>query len=160
VLRSLAELANLGDALGDDLVLLEANVQGLESIPGPGDREQFTQSAVRVFSRLPDELVAKAPELSRRVAAQVGGLEPATLQRVLRVVGTGSLDRAAASGLQEVLEGWQNVDPGVTAFVPDASKSPREIASAARYLATTREMDSHTAGRFANWLGSVVSPKI
>ena len=160
VLRGLAELANLGDALGDDLVLLEANVQGLESIAGPGDREHFTQSAVRVFSRLPDELVAKAPELSRRVAAQVGGSEPAMLQRVLRVVGTGSLDRAAANGLHDVLEGWQHVDPQVTAFVPDASKSPREIASAARYLATTREMDPHTAERFADWLGSVVSPKI
>jgi len=81
------------------------------------------------------------------------------LQRVLRVVGTGSLDQAAASGLHEVLEGVQHVDPG-HAFIPDASKSPREIASAARYLATTREMDSHTAERFAGWLGSVVSPKI
>jgi hypothetical protein len=159
VLRGLAELANLGDALGDDLVLLEARVQGLESIASPGDREQFSQSAVRIFNRLPDELVAKAPELSRRVAAQVGGLEPATLQRVLRVVGTGSLDRVAASGLHEVLQGWQNIDPGVTAFVPDASKSPREIASAARYLATTREMDSRTAGHFADWFSSVVSPK-
>ena len=36
VLRGLAELANLGDALGDDLVLLEANIQGLESIGRPG----------------------------------------------------------------------------------------------------------------------------
>ncbi len=79
------------------------------------------------------------------------------LQRVLRVVGTGSLDRAAASGLHEVLEGWQHVDPQVSAFIPDASKSPLEIASAARYLATTREMDLQTAGSFANWLGSVVS---
>jgi hypothetical protein len=118
VLRGLAELANLGDALGDDLVLLEANVQGLESIVPQGDREQFTQSAVRVFSRLPDELVAKAPELSRRVAAQVGGSEPAMLRRVLRVVGTGSIDRAAASGLHEVLEKWQHVDPQVGAFIP------------------------------------------
>jgi hypothetical protein len=81
-------------------------------------------------------------------------------QRVLRVVGTGSLDRVAANGLHEVLEGWQHLDPQVMAFIPDASKSPREIASAARYLASTREMDSHTAGRFAEWLGSVVSPKI
>jgi hypothetical protein len=40
-----------GDALGDDLVLLEANVQGLESIAGPGDREHFTQSAVPPESR-------------------------------------------------------------------------------------------------------------
>ncbi|TIL43281.1 MAG: hypothetical protein E5Y86_22830 [Mesorhizobium sp.] len=158
VLRALAELGNLGDALGDDLVLLEANVQGLEAVAGPDDREQFTQSAVRVFSRLPDELVAKAPELSRRVAAQVGGSEPAMLQRVLRVVGTGSLDRAAASGLHEVLEEWQHIDPQVSAFIPDVSKSPREIASAARYLASTREMDSQTAERFAGWLGSVVSP--
>jgi hypothetical protein len=161
VLRALAELGNLGDALGDDLVLLEANVQGLESIVGGlGNREQFTQYAVRVFSRLPDELVAKAPELSRRVAAQVGGSEPATLQRVLRVVGTGSLDQAAASGLLGVLEEWQHVDPQVSAFVPDANKSPYEIASAARYLASTREMDSQTAERFADWLGSVVSPRL
>ncbi len=159
VLRGLAELANLGDALGDDLVLLEANVQGLESIAGPGDREHFTQSAVRVFSRLPDELVAKAPELSRRVAAQVGGSEPAMLQRVIRVVGTGALDRVAASGLHEVLEEWQQNDPQISLYIPDASKSPREIASAARYLATTREMDALTAGRFANWLGSVVTSK-
>ncbi len=159
VLRGLAELANLGDALGDDLVLLEANVQGLEAIVGPGEREQFTESAVRVFSRLPDELVAKAPELSRRVAAQVGGSEPAMLQRVIRVVGTGSLDRVAASGLHEVLEEWQHTDPRIGAYIPDATKSPREIASAARYLASTHEMDALTAGRFANWLGSVVTPK-
>jgi hypothetical protein len=159
VLRGLAELANLGDALGDDLVLLEAKVQGLEAMVGPGDREQFTESAVRVFSRLPDELVAKAPELSRRVAAQVGGSEPAMLQRVIRVVGTGSLDRAAADGLHDVLEQWHRTDPQVGAHIPDASKSPREIASAARYLASTREMDPFTAGRFANWLGSVVTPK-
>jgi hypothetical protein len=159
VLHGLAELANLGEALGDDLVLLEANVQGLESMHGPDERERFTQSAVRVFGRLPDELVARAPELSRRVAAQVGGAEPAMLQRVLRIVGTGSLDQAAASGLHEVLEGWQHVDPHVTAFIPDASKSPIEIASAARYLATTREMDPQTAGHFAHWLGAVVSPK-
>lgn len=48
------------------------------------------------------------------------------------------------------------------ATILDGSKSPREIASAARYLASTREMDSHTAERFADWLwlGSVVSPKI
>jgi hypothetical protein len=160
VLRGLAELADLGDALGDDLVLLDASVQGLESTAGPSDREHFTQSAVRVFSRLPDELVAKAPELSRRVAAQVGRSEPAMLQRVLRVVGTGALDQAAASGLHQVLEGWQHADPQVTAFIPDVSKSPHEIASAARYLATTRQMDSDTAGHFADWLGSVVSPKI
>lgn len=159
VLRGLAELANLSDALGDDLVLLEANVQGLEAIVGTGEREQFTESAVRVFSRLPDELVAKAPELSRRVAAQVGGSEPAMLQRVIRVVGTGSLDRVAASGLHEVLEGWQHTDPRIGAYIPDATKSPREIASAARYLASTHEMDALTAGRFANWLGSVVTPK-
>ncbi|NEH32625.1 AAA family ATPase [Rhizobium ruizarguesonis] len=158
VLRGLAELGNLGDALGDDLVVLETNVQGLESLAAPSDREQFTQSAVRVFSRLPDELVAKAPELSRRVAAQVGGSEPALLQRVLRVVGTGSLNREAASGLHEVLEQWERSDPQVSAFIPDVSKPPREIASAARHLASTREMDSQTAERFADWLGPLVSP--
>ncbi len=36
VLRALAELGNLGDALGDDLVLLEANVQELEFGRRPG----------------------------------------------------------------------------------------------------------------------------
>lgn len=158
VLRALAELADFGDMLGDDLVLLEANVQGLESMtPGPMDRSQFTQSAVRVFSRLPDQLIARAPELARRVAAQVGGVEPATLQRVIRVVGTGSLDEAAASALHDVLEEWKHADPQVGAFIPDASKPPLEIASAARYLATTLEMDAVTAGRFADWLGSVVN---
>lgn len=162
VLRGLAELANFGDVLGDDLVLLEANVQVLEAALPPDashDRGQFTESAVRVFSRLPDELVAKAPELSRRVAAQVGGSEPATLQRVIRVVGTGSLDRTAARGLHEVLEEWQQTNPQIGPYIPDAGKSPREIASAARYLASTREMDALTAGRFATWLGSVVTPK-
>jgi hypothetical protein len=160
VLRALAELADYGDTLGDDLVLLEANAQELEALgPGPIDRAQFTQSAVRVFSRLPDELIAKAPELARRVAAQVGGVEPATLQRVIRVVGTGALDEAAAGGLHRVLEEWQHADPQVSAFIPDAGKPPLEMASAARYLATTREMDAFTAGRFADWLGSVVTPK-
>ena len=159
VLRGLAELANLGDALGDDLVLLEANVAGLESLGDRDDREQFTHSAVQVFSRLPDELVAKAPELSRRMAAQVGGSEPALLQRVLRVVGTGSLDQSAATRLHGVLDGWQHVDPRVSAFIPDASRSPREMSSAARNLAATRDMDTYTAGRFADWLGSVVSPR-
>jgi hypothetical protein len=160
VLRGLAGLANLGDALGDDLVLLQANVEGLESIAeSASDRGHFTDSAVRVFNRLPDELVAKAPELSRRVAAQVGGSDPATLQRVLRVVGTGSLDQAAANGLHDVLDSWKRVDPGVGAFIPDASKSPYEIASAARQLASTHAMDFATAERFADWLGSVVTPK-
>ncbi len=113
-------------------------------------RRKVTQSAVRVFSRLPDQLIARAPELARRVAAQVGGVEPATLQRVIRVVGTGSLDEAAASGLHGVLEEWKHADPQVGAFIPDASKPPLEIASAARYLATTLEMDAVTAGRFAD----------
>jgi hypothetical protein len=160
VLRALADLADYGDVLGDDLVLLEANVQGLESVArGPMDHAQFSQNAVRVFSRLPDQLIAKAPELARRVAAQVGGAEPATLQRVIRVVGSGTLDEAAAGGLHQILTEWQHVDPQISAFVPDASKPPLEIASAARYLASTREMDAKTAGQFADWLGSVVYHK-
>jgi hypothetical protein len=103
VLRGLADLANLGDALGDDLVLLQSEVEGLEAVGGGEKREQFTQNAVRVFNRLDDDLVAKAPELSRRVAAQVGSFDAATLQRVIRVVGTGSLDETAADGLRQVL---------------------------------------------------------
>jgi hypothetical protein len=159
VLRALADLANLGDDLGDDLVLLQANVEGLESAAPATEREQFSHNAVRVFNRLPDELVAKAPELSRRVAAQVGGSDPATLQRVMRIVGTGALDQSAARGLYEILDGWQHKDSDVRAYVPDRSKSPYEIASAARHLLSTHDMDSDTAERFSNWLGSVVTPK-
>ena len=160
VLRGLADLGNLGEALGDDLALLESNVAGLEAIGLSGEREQFTEIAVHVFNRLPDDLVAKAPELSRRVAAQVGGRDPETLQRVIRIVGTGSLDRASANGLHDVLVDWQRVDPEIGPLIPDASKSPREIASALRYLAGTRQMDQHTAAMIARWLAPVVTPGI
>lgn len=173
VLRGLAELVNLGEVLGDDLVLLESNVAGLEAVVLSGEREvgldamilsgereQFTDAAVRVFSRLPDELIAKAPELSRRVAAQVGAFDPATLQRVIRVVGTGSLDRDAAKDLHGILAEWQKRDPEIGAFVPDASKSSWEIAGVLRHLAGTRQMDRHAAAAVAHWLVPVVTPGI
>lgn len=159
VLRGLAELGNLGELLGDDLVLLESSVMSLESI-GPGSRGQFTDAAVRVFNRLPDEIVAKAPELSRRVAAQVGGEDPATLQRVIRLVGTGSLDAEAGQGLHNVLVEWNRVDAEVGPFVPDASKPAYEMGAALRYLVDKQEMDGDIASIVAHWLEPVVTPKI
>ncbi|MGN6110746.1 MAG: AAA family ATPase [Kofleriaceae bacterium] len=160
VLRALAELGDLGDALGDDLVLLQSEVEALEVPPAPEvDRAQFTQRAVRVFGRLSDELVAKSPELSRRVAAQVGAEDPATLRRVIRVVGTGALDDEAASGLRGVLAEWERANPEIGALVPAAGTSPREVASAARYLLDHRTLDEATAALFAGWLGSVVVPR-
>ena len=77
VLRALADLGNLGEQLGDDLILLEAEVAGLESVEPESDvTERFSEPAVRVFSRLPDELVARAPELARLVAARPEGRIP------------------------------------------------------------------------------------
>jgi hypothetical protein len=77
-----------------------------------------------------------------------------------RVVGTGSLDRASANGLHDVLVEWQRADPEIGALIPDASMSPREIASALRYLASTRQMEKHTAAMVAQWLEPVMTPGI
>jgi hypothetical protein len=80
VLRALAELGNLGEQLGDDLILLQANVEALESFAQMDQTdERFSEAALRVFGRLPDEVLAQAPELARRVAAQVGSDDPSTL---------------------------------------------------------------------------------
>ena len=67
VLRTLAELGSLGEQLGDDLILLRAEVEELESVRATGGAlELFSEPAVHVFSRLPDELVAQIGRASCR----------------------------------------------------------------------------------------------
>ncbi|MEO8703782.1 MAG: AAA family ATPase [Kofleriaceae bacterium] len=151
LLRALAELGKLGQILGDDLVVLQATVDGLESV-GMAETE-LTDTAVRVFARLPDELVARAPELARRVAAQVGGNDPATLQRVVRLVGTGSPDPVALAELAQILRGWARRSPDIAAFLPDDNL--RDLASTTRYLVTNRTLDSAIAGELADWMKHV-----
>ena len=160
VLRALAELGNLGEQLGDDLILLEAEVAGLETF-APMDRpERFSDSAVRVFGRLPDELVARAPELARRVAAQAGGENPTILQRVIRLVGLGPLNRQGAAGLESVLASWAQRDEGIGSFVPKAPASAAELTSATQYLLANRSLDPHTAQDLSAWLQTVVTPHL
>ena len=153
VLAALAQLGDLGYDLGDDLVTLQAAVEGLEIAPSPEAAEpRFTDTAIRVFARLPDELVARGPELARRVAAQVGGEDPATLQRVLRLVGTGSMTRKAANGLQDILKSWAERAPDIAPFVPAAKAGVRDIASATQYLVSNRTLDKATATELTGWL--------
>ena len=158
VLRALADLDDLGAALGDDLVVLEANVGVLESL-GANAGEKFTDAAIKVFGRLPDQLLARAPELARRVAAQVGADDPDILQRVIRVVGTGSLDDAATAGLAGVLQSWKEHSPDIGSFVPQAMASAHELASAVQYLVANRSIHGDTARELADWLKSAVAPK-
>jgi hypothetical protein len=161
VLRALAQLGNLGEQLGDDLILLKAEVEGLEAIVVPLDdtAERLTETAVRVFSRLPDELIARVPELARRVAAQAGGENPTVLQRVIRLVGLGSLDKKATAGLETVLAKWAERDPGIESFVPKAPASAAELASATQYLLANRSPDAGTAKLLSEWLKTVVTPR-
>jgi hypothetical protein len=156
LMRALAELGNLGDVLGDDLVVLQAAVEGLEAI-GPTEAV-LSESAIRVFGRLPDEIVARAPELARRVAAQVGEKDPSTLQRVIRLVGTGAVSPDAAAGLARVLDGWKQRSPDIAPFIPNQPGSTRELADAAKYLLESRRLDRQTAASFTAWLRTVVTP--
>lgn len=158
VLRALAELGDLGEQLGDDLILLEAEVSRLEA-EQPVDRlERFSDSAVRVFGRLPDELVARAPELARRVAAQAGAANPSILQRVIRLVGLGPLNRRDVEGLERTLAYWAQRDEGIASFVPKAPASATELTSATQYLLANRSLDSETASALSAWLQTVVTP--
>lgn len=158
VLRALAELGNLGEQLGDDLILLQAAVEGLESVRVTGNAtERFSESAVRVFSRLPDELVARAPELARRVAAQAGGENPAVLQRVIRLVGVGPLNKQTAAGLERVLASWAQKDQAIESFVPKAPANATDLTSAVQYLLANRSPDSETAKLFSAWFQMVVT---
>ena len=159
VLRALAELSDLGTLLGDDLILVEAATVGLEAIAMP-DTEQhsFSGTAVRVFSRLPDEMIVRAPELARRVVAQVGGDYPEVLQRVVRLVGIGPLDPAAADSLNGVLADWARRLPEIEAAVPRTGASVTEIGSAAQSLLSGRTPDYLTAANLATWMRSYVTP--
>ncbi|MFN0249539.1 MAG: AAA family ATPase [Kofleriaceae bacterium] len=157
VLRALADLGNLADLLGDDLVLLQSDVEGLEAL-GPVRSEKLTSSAVRVFNRLPDELVMKAPELARRVAAQVGDTDASTLQRVIRLVGFGALSTSQAAWLAKLLAKWQAGDASIGA-VPRADAPPREIASSARYLFGSRDLPQTVANGLVEWMRPIVVPK-
>lgn len=153
VLRALAELGSLGEQLGDDLILLRAEVEELESVRATGGAlELFSEPAVHVFSRLPDELVARAPELARRVAAQIGGGNPLLLQRVIRLVGVGSLDKQSAQGLEDVLVHWAQNDNAVEPFLPKSPAAASDLTSAAQYLLANNRIGSETAETFSAWL--------
>lgn len=157
VLRALAELGNLGEQLGDDLILLEAEVSGLEAA---APAERFSDNAVRVFSRLPDELIARAPELARRVAAQAGGDNPDILQRVIRLVGLGPLNKTSLAGLEAVLAAWAKSDPGVESFVPKSPATAADLTSATQYLLANRSLDPAIARQLSGWLQTVVTPSV
>jgi hypothetical protein len=155
VLRALSELGELGEQLGDDLILLHSEIASLESAYGGGvPKARFSDNAVRVFSRLPDEIIARAPELARRVAAQVGDVDPNVLQRVVRIVGVGSLDERTAPGLEHVLSEWAKRESQIEPFVPQGPASATELASATQYLFNTRSLDSETAREFSSWFQS------
>ncbi|MFP3604668.1 AAA family ATPase [Paraburkholderia sp. SIMBA_053] len=157
VLRALSELGELGEQLGDDLILLHSDVASLESALGESkSKTRFSENAVRVFSRLPDEIIARAPELARRVAAQVGADDPNVLQRVVRIVGVGSLDEHTARGLEHVLTEWAKRESQIEPFVPHAPASATELTSATQYLFSTRSLDSQTAREFSSWLQSSI----
>ncbi|RVI11975.1 serine protease [Sinorhizobium meliloti] len=160
VLQALAELGNLGEALGDDLIQVEANTAALESIMTPDSSSQgFSDTAVRAFSRLPDELIVRAPELARRLAAQVGGEYPSLLQRVVRLVGIGPLDAATAVDLGHVLQGWAYEDPDIQPFLPKAPASVADVANATQYLVGRHEINRETARSLSNWMRPLVSGK-
>ncbi|MBY5482246.1 ATP-binding protein [Rhizobium leguminosarum] len=158
VLRALAELGNLGEMVGDDLIQVEANTAALESVAVSDiDSQTFSDTAVRVFSRLPDELVVRAPELARRLAAQVGGEYPALLQRVVRLVGIGPLDASSAADLGSVLQGWADRDPDIAPYLPRAPASVADVANATQYLVGKREMDPDVARSLSIWMQPIVS---
>lgn len=159
VLRALADLGNLGDQLGDDLILLQAEVEVLEALGADPAQERFSEPAVQVFSRLPDELVARAPELARRVAAQAGAENPAVLQRVIKLVGVGSLTRQDAAGLETVLTDWASRDSGIEPFITKAHANTNELTSATQYLFANRSLDRRLATDFSSWLEGVVKPR-
>jgi hypothetical protein len=108
---------------------------------------------------LPDELVARAPELARRVAAQVGVQNPAILKRVIRLVGVGALSSQAAQELESILQEWAKTDAGIRALVPTAPANTAELTRATRYLIAERDLDSDTARSFSNWLQTVATPR-
>ena len=128
---------------------------------------RFTETAIRIFSRLPDELVVRAPELARRVAAQVGAENPTVLQRVIRLVGFGSLSAEAAAGLEDILDEWAKSDPSINSFVPTdhaarltlKTVDPRGLARTAQYLLGSRIPDTATVERLAAWLRWFAAPR-
>ncbi|TDF56779.1 AAA family ATPase [Cupriavidus sp. L7L] len=161
VLDALSALGGLGEQLGDDLILLHSEVASLESAVGEGELNMhFSENAVRVFSRLPDEIIARAPELARRVAAQVGAVDPNVLQRVVRIVGVGSLDEHTAGGLEHVLTEWAKRESQIEPFVPHAPASATDLASATQYLFSTRSLDLQTAREFTSWFRSSIGDPV
>jgi hypothetical protein len=58
-----------------------------------------------------------------------------------------------------VLAAWEQTSAEIATLVPGAARPARDIASAARYLVTNRELEPNIAGRFASWLESVVTPR-
>lgn len=158
VLRTLAELGNLGAQLGDDLILLQAEVETLESASATGRSDRrLSEAAIRVFSRLPDELISRAPELCRRVAAQVGRTSPEILKRVVRLVGFGTLDAKASRELHDILKSWGTTDPEVENIVLGVVDQ-KSIAIIAQYLVEAKELDGDVASRLLDWLQEIAVP--
>src|SRR5262249_1630551 len=157
--NALAQLGQLGETLGEDLVVLESDVGQLESLTASADdSQQLSEQTVRVFSRLPDQLMARAPELARRVAAQVGRDNPVIIKRVIQLVGLGPLDDRATAGLADVLSKWAQHDPEIQPFLPKDPSDVRDLTSTTQYLLANRDLDPSTAGNLSEWLKTVVSP--
>src|SRR6185436_7059113 len=139
VFRALSELGKLGQQLGSDVEVLGADVGRLETaVASADDSAQLSDHAALLFSRLPDELVARAPELARRVAAQIGSDNPLIMKRVIQLVGLGPLDTQATVGLAGVLSEWAQREPEVQPFLPKDPTDTRELTSATQYLLANR----------------------
>jgi hypothetical protein len=154
---TLLRLAGLADRLGEDRLALEANVSGLESAKSAPPIE-FGLNTLRIFARLPDRVIASAPELARRVAAQAGGEYPEILKRVAHIAGFGSITPDQGASLREILTNWSKRDPSVGAFVPPPSSDGEAISNAARYLLEQRRLDRSTADELSDWLRKITLP--
>lgn len=157
-MKTLAHLGELGEQLGDDLLVLQSEVEELESVYRNFDPAvTLTEPAIQVFHRLPDDVIVRAPELSRRVAAQVGASSPEILQRVSRLVGFGPVPRDAADDLREILEAWRDRVPSIAAYVPAEGASSSDIMSATRYLLSMQSPDPEAAQRLSTWMSKLVA---
>jgi len=128
------------------------------AVASADDSAQLSDHAALLFSRLPDELVARAPELARRVAAQIGSDNPLIMKRVIQLVGLGPLDTQATAGLAGVLSEWAQREPEVQPFLPKDPTDTRELTSATQYLLANRNLDALTANSLSGWLKTVVTP--
>ena len=74
------------------------------------------------------------------------------LQRVIRLVGVGSLDKQSAQGLEDVLVHWAQNDNAVEPFLPKSPAAASDLTSAAQYLLANNRIGSETAETFSAWL--------